>query len=122
MDQQARAEYRYRVVWEVIGGSLIGEVADRYGTSTQSLHAWRRRFEAEAGYPRPGGPVPTAADQSGPGAGCGGGIDLYAAHGSSGVGASPDRERAHHPAQRPRQVHPTRPAARIYGNKPPRIS
>ena len=47
MDQQALAEYRYRAVREVLGGSPIGEVAERFGTSRQSLHAWRRRFEAE---------------------------------------------------------------------------
>ena len=47
MDQQALAEYRYRAVREVLGGSPIGEVAERYGTTRQSLHSWRRRFEAE---------------------------------------------------------------------------
>ena len=47
LDQQALAEYRYRAVREVLGGSPIGEVAARFGTSRQSLHAWRRRFEAE---------------------------------------------------------------------------
>ncbi len=29
------------------GGSPIGEVAERYGTSRQSLDAWRKRFRAE---------------------------------------------------------------------------
>ena len=47
MDAQALAEYRYRAVLEVLGGAPIGEVAVRYGTSRQSLHAWRRRFEQE---------------------------------------------------------------------------
>ena len=47
MDQQALAEYRYRAVREVLGGSPIGEVAERYGTTRQSLHSWRKRFEAE---------------------------------------------------------------------------
>jgi len=47
VDQQALAEYRYRAVREVLGGSPIGEVAERYGTTRQSLHAWRKRFEAE---------------------------------------------------------------------------
>jgi transposase len=47
VDQQALAEYRYRVVREVLGGSPIGEVAERYGTSRQSVHALRKRFEAE---------------------------------------------------------------------------
>lgn len=32
---------------EVLGGSPIGEVAERYGTTRQSLHAWRKPFEAE---------------------------------------------------------------------------
>jgi transposase InsO family protein len=47
VDQQALAEYRYRAVREVLAGSPIGEVAERYGTSRQSVHAWRKRFEAE---------------------------------------------------------------------------
>jgi transposase-like protein len=41
------AEYRYRAVREVLGGSPVGEVAIRYGTSRQSVHAWRRRFEQD---------------------------------------------------------------------------
>lgn len=51
VDQQALAEYRYRAVCEVLGGSPIGEVAVRFGTSRQSLHSWRRRFEQQG---RPG--------------------------------------------------------------------
>ncbi|MDX3246469.1 helix-turn-helix domain-containing protein [Streptomyces sp. ME18-1-4] len=47
MDIQQLAEYRYRAVREVLGGSAIGEVAARYGTSRQTLHSWRRRFEQE---------------------------------------------------------------------------
>jgi transposase InsO family protein len=47
VDQQALAEYRYRAVREVLGGSPAGEVAERFGTTRQSLHAWRKRFEAE---------------------------------------------------------------------------
>ncbi len=47
MDQQALTEYRYRAVREVLGGSPVGEVAARYGTSRQSLHVWRQRFAAE---------------------------------------------------------------------------
>jgi len=56
VDQQALAEYRYRAVREVLGGSPVGEVAERYGTTRQSLHAWRKRFEAEG--------VPGLADRS----------------------------------------------------------
>jgi transposase len=56
VDQQAMVEYRYRAVREVLGGSPIGEVAARYGTSRQSLHSWRRRFEAEG--------MPGLADRS----------------------------------------------------------
>jgi transposase InsO family protein len=56
VDQQALAEYRYRAVREVLGGSLVGEVAERYGTSRQSLHSWRKRFEAEG--------MPGLADRS----------------------------------------------------------
>ncbi|MEV5645047.1 helix-turn-helix domain-containing protein [Streptomyces flaveolus] len=47
MDVQQLSEYRYRAVREVLGGSPIGEVAARYGTSRQTLHSWRRRFEQE---------------------------------------------------------------------------
>ncbi|WP_063820467.1 IS481 family transposase [Nocardia aobensis] len=47
MDQQTVAEYRYRAVCEVLGGSPIGEVAVRYGTTRQSLDTWRRRLKAE---------------------------------------------------------------------------
>lgn len=47
VDQEALVEYRYRAVCEVLGGSPIGEVAIRYGTSRQSLHSWRRRFEQQ---------------------------------------------------------------------------
>lgn len=36
--------YRYRAVLEVLRGSSIGTVAAQYGTSRQSVHAWRRRF------------------------------------------------------------------------------
>jgi hypothetical protein len=54
VDQQAVAEYRYRAVREVLGGSPVCEVAQRYGTSRQSLHTWRRRFEAEG---MPGPPI-----------------------------------------------------------------
>jgi transposase InsO family protein len=56
VDQQALAEYRYRAVREVLGGSPIGEVAERYGTTRQSLHSWRKRFEAEG--------MPGLADRS----------------------------------------------------------
>ncbi|MGW7318259.1 IS481 family transposase [Streptomyces sp. NPDC054865] len=47
VDVQQLAEYRYRAVREVLGGSPIGEVAARYGTSRQALRSWRRRFEQE---------------------------------------------------------------------------
>ncbi|MFJ8962886.1 IS481 family transposase [Lentzea sp. NPDC102401] len=56
MDQQATVEYRYRAVCEVLGGSPIGEVAARYGTSRQSLHTWRQRFQQEG--------MPGLADRS----------------------------------------------------------
>lgn len=51
MDQQALTEYRYRAVREVLGGSPIGEVAVRYGTSRQPVDTWWRRFGLE-GMPR----------------------------------------------------------------------
>jgi len=47
VDQRSVIEYRYRAVCEVLGGSPIGEVAVRYGTSRQSLHSWRHRFEQQ---------------------------------------------------------------------------
>jgi transposase len=47
VDQEALVEYRYRAVWEVLGGSPIGEVAVRYGTTRQSLNTWRTRFKQE---------------------------------------------------------------------------
>jgi transposase len=37
----------YRAVCEVLGGSPIGEVAVRYGTTRQSLDSWRARFKQE---------------------------------------------------------------------------
>ncbi|MDN5919516.1 MAG: helix-turn-helix domain-containing protein, partial [Pseudonocardia sp.] len=56
MDQEALAEYRYRAVVEVLGGSPIGEVAARFGASRQSVDNWRRRFRAEG--------MPGLADRS----------------------------------------------------------
>lgn len=50
------AQYRYQAVREVLGGSPIGEVAARHGTSRQSVHTWRRRFESEG--------MPGLADRS----------------------------------------------------------
>ena len=47
MDQESLVEYRYRAVCEVLGGSPIGEVAVRYGTTRQSLDTWRTRFKQE---------------------------------------------------------------------------
>jgi transposase InsO family protein len=40
-------EQRYRAVLEVIAGVPVTEVADRYGVSRQSVHAWLRRYRAE---------------------------------------------------------------------------
>uniref|UniRef100_A0AAU2UVM1 Helix-turn-helix domain-containing protein n=1 Tax=Streptomyces sp. NBC_00003 TaxID=2903608 RepID=A0AAU2UVM1_9ACTN len=56
MDPEAKAQYRYRAVCEVLGGSPVGEVAERYGTTRQSLHTWRKRFEQEG--------LPGLADRS----------------------------------------------------------
>ncbi|WP_189177627.1 helix-turn-helix domain-containing protein [Streptomyces lasiicapitis] len=47
MEPQEPQEYRYRAVREVLEVLPIGEVAARYGTSRQSLHSRRRRFEQE---------------------------------------------------------------------------
>ena len=56
MEPEALAEYRYRAVCEVLGGSPIGEVAVRYGITRQSLHTWRQRFQREG--------LPGLADRS----------------------------------------------------------
>jgi transposase InsO family protein len=47
VEPEALVEFRYRAVCEVLGGSPIGEVAARYGTSRQSLHTWRQRFQQD---------------------------------------------------------------------------
>jgi transposase InsO family protein len=44
-------EQRYRAVLEVLAGVPVIEVADRYGVSRQSVHAWLRRYREEG----PGG-------------------------------------------------------------------
>jgi transposase InsO family protein len=40
-------EQRYRAVLEVMAGVPVTEVADRYGVSRQSVHAWLRRYREE---------------------------------------------------------------------------
>jgi transposase InsO family protein len=40
-------EQRYTAIQEVLGGMPVTEVADRYGVSRQSVHAWLRRYRAE---------------------------------------------------------------------------
>jgi Homeodomain-like domain len=37
-------EQRYRAVLEVLAGVTVTEVAERYGVSRQSVHAWLRRY------------------------------------------------------------------------------
>ena len=39
-------EQRYTAIQEVLGGMPVTEVADRYGVSRQSVHAWLRRYQA----------------------------------------------------------------------------
>jgi transposase InsO family protein len=39
-------EQRYTAITEVLGGMPVTEVADRYGVSRQSVHAWLRRYRA----------------------------------------------------------------------------
>jgi hypothetical protein len=51
----ALAEYRYWAVREVLGGSPIGEVAERFGTTRQSLHAWRNPWPLTSRPPRSSG-------------------------------------------------------------------
>jgi len=38
-------EQRYRAVLDAAAGVAVTEVADRYGVSRQSVHAWVRRYE-----------------------------------------------------------------------------
>src|SRR3984893_3653494 len=40
-------EQRYRAVLEVQAGVPVTEVAERYGVSRQSVHAWLRRYRDE---------------------------------------------------------------------------
>ena len=40
-------EQRYRAVLDVAAGVAVTEVADRYGVSRQSVHAWVRRYEQD---------------------------------------------------------------------------
>src|SRR5690348_1856814 len=40
-------EQRYRAVLEVLAGVPVTEVADRYGVSRQSVHAWLLRYREE---------------------------------------------------------------------------
>ena len=40
-------EQRYRAVLEVMAGVPVTEVAERYGVSRQSVHAWLRRYRDE---------------------------------------------------------------------------
>ena len=37
-------EQRYRAVLEVLAGVPVTEVAERYGISRQSVHAWLRQY------------------------------------------------------------------------------
>ena len=39
-------EQRYTAITEVLGGMPVTEVAERYGVSRQSVHAWLRRYQA----------------------------------------------------------------------------
>ena len=45
------ADQRYRAVLEVMAGVPVTEVADRYGVSRQSVHAWLLRYRMRV---RPG--------------------------------------------------------------------
>lgn len=40
-------EQRYRAVMEVLAGTSVVEVAERYGVSRQSVHLWLRRYKAD---------------------------------------------------------------------------
>ena len=43
------AEQRYRAVWEVLDGATVTLVAQRYGVTRQTVHAWLRRYAADDG-------------------------------------------------------------------------
>jgi transposase InsO family protein len=43
------AEQRYRAVLEVLDGAPVTGVAQRYGVSRQTVHAWLRRYAADGG-------------------------------------------------------------------------
>ncbi len=47
-DVEARVtvEIRLRAVTKVIDGTPVGEVAERYGVTRQTVTAWRKRYEA----------------------------------------------------------------------------
>jgi transposase len=47
-------EQRYRAVLEVRAGVPVTEVAERYGVSRQSAHAWVHRYRDEGPVPRQG--------------------------------------------------------------------
>src|SRR3954447_15998301 len=87
-------EQRYHAVLEVLVSRVpVSEVADRYGVSRKSVHAWVRRYE-EFGLGRAGRSVAPAAFPAAAGVGCGGGGDLPAAHCASDVGTASDQVRA----------------------------
>jgi transposase len=46
-------EQRYRAVLEVMAGISVTEVAERYGVSRQSVHAWLARYRDEGSDGRP---------------------------------------------------------------------
>ena len=43
------AEQRYRAVLEVLDGATVTLVAQRYGVTRQTVHAWLRRYAADGG-------------------------------------------------------------------------
>ena len=44
------AEQQLRVVWEVLDGASVSEVARRFKVSRESVHVWLRRYAADHGW------------------------------------------------------------------------
>lgn len=65
-------EQRYHAVMEVISGGIpVVEVAERYGVSRKTVHAWLRRYRSLPARRPAGAERPVASSASPPGAaGC----------------------------------------------------
>ena len=72
----SKMEQRYQAVMAVqVDGLTVTEVAEKFGVSRQTVHAWLRRYEA-GGLEALGGPVASAGVVSASDAGGGGGAGV----------------------------------------------